>query len=71
VGLLDLFHIHTPFEVAKIVIAAISGWITAVRCRRRARRALGRDVDDMELLSLYTWMEITDREEQHRRAALT
>src|SRR5512140_2714992 len=48
--------------IAVIIFTAVSGWIVGVRMRRRARRALGRNVSDGELVSLNTWMEVQDAE---------
>jgi hypothetical protein len=52
-------------KVAVIVVSAISGWIIGVRLRRRARRALGRELMDTELTSFMTWMSVDEAEEHH------
>jgi hypothetical protein len=57
--------------VAVIVVTTISGWIVAARLRRRARRAIGRDLTDTELASLRTWMNVEDAEERRRGGKLS
>ena len=52
------------FYLVVIIVMAISGWITAYKARRRAKRALGRKVSDAELVSLNTWIEVTKVEEK-------
>jgi hypothetical protein len=51
-------------KIAVIVVSAISGWIIGVRLRRRARRALGRELTDAELTSFMTWMSVNEAEER-------
>jgi len=50
--------------IAIVVVSTISAWVTAYRMRRRARKALGRDIRDSELTSLNTWMEIEEAEKR-------
>jgi len=47
-----------------LVIAGVSGWITAHQMRRRARKALGREIRDSELTSLNTWMDVEEAEKR-------
>jgi hypothetical protein len=49
-----------------LVVTTVSAWITAIRMRRRIRRALGKDVTDAELTSLSTWMNVDEAEERNR-----
>ena len=48
--------------IVVIVFTAVSGWIVGVRMRRRAKKALGRDLSDGELVSINTWIEVQDAE---------
>ncbi len=54
-----------------IIVSSILAWITAVRMRRRIKRALGKKVSDMELTSLNTWMEVDEAEEGKRGGKLS
>jgi len=56
--------IHVAVGLVVIVFTTISAWIMGVRMRRRARRALGRDVSAGELTSISLWMNVED--EEHR-----
>jgi hypothetical protein len=47
-----------------ILIAAVSGWITTLQMRRRARKALGRPINDSELTSINTWMKVAEAEKR-------
>ena len=47
-----------------LIIAAVSGWITAFKMRRRAKKALGREIRDSELTSLNTWMDVEEAEKR-------
>ena len=47
-----------------VVVAIVTTWITTVVHRRRMQRALGRKVQDSELLSLKSWSEVIDAEEK-------
>ncbi len=48
--------------LAVILFATISAWIMGVWMRRRARRALGRDISSRELNSIHLWMDVQDAE---------
>ncbi len=52
------------FWLIVIIATAISGWITKMEVSRRAKRALGRKVSDAELVSLNTWIEVTNAEDK-------
>lgn len=61
-----MFH---PFSNVKafvaivaIIFTTISAWIMGIRMRRRARKALGRDVSSGELTSINLWMNVQDAE---------
>jgi hypothetical protein len=49
-----------------ITSLAIGSWRLKKRLKRRMARGLGRDVDDIELVSITRWMQIPD---EARRAA--
>ncbi len=51
-----------PWILIVIIVTTLSAWITAVRMRRRMRRALGRNVTGAELTSLNTWMAVDEAE---------
>ncbi len=54
------------FELlVRIVIGTIVDWWQRHRLRRRLRKALGREVYEMELTSLQIWMEVP-RNARHR-----
>lgn len=48
--------------VVVIVFTMVSAWIMGIRMRRRARRALGRNVSGRELTSINMWMNVEDAE---------
>jgi len=56
----------TMIKLLYLLIVAIPAWIATARLRRRARRALGRNISDQELTSINTWMEVEEREQQQR-----
>ena len=45
-----------------IIFTTVSAWIMGVRMRRRARRALGRNISAGELTSINLWMNVEDAE---------
>ena len=45
-----------------LVVSAVSTWITALQMRRRAKKALGREIKDDELTSISTWMKVEEAE---------
>ena len=47
-----------------LIATTVSGWITALQMRRRARKALGRKINDAELTSISTWMKVKEAEER-------
>ena len=49
-----------------VMVETISAWITAAGLRRRIRRVLQRDVTELELTSLTTWMKVDEEEEKSR-----
>jgi hypothetical protein len=52
------------FMIVAIAVTTIAGWITAIRLRRRVRRALGKEATDTELTSFDTWMKVDEAEER-------
>lgn len=56
--------IKLAIAIVFIIVTTISAWIMGVRMRRRARRALGRNLSDGELTSISTWMEVEDAEQR-------
>jgi hypothetical protein len=63
--------IKTLVLIVVIVVTTISAWITAIRMRRRVRRALGRETTEAELTSFGTWMKVKEAEEQNRGGKLS
>ena len=57
-------ELKTIVALVVIVFTTISAWIMGIRMRRRARRALGRDVSRGELTSINVWMDVQDAEER-------
>jgi len=49
---------------AAIVIISISGWVVAVRMRRRIKNDLGKTADEGDLTSIETWMKVDEVEEE-------
>jgi hypothetical protein len=47
-------------------VIAIKGWILGIAMRRRARKALDRELTNTELTSLTTWMNVEDAEDRRR-----
>lgn len=47
-----------------VIISSISGWVTAIKMRRRAKKALGKEILNSELTSLNTWMEVEEAEKR-------
>ena len=45
-----------------ILFTIVSTWVMGIRMKRRARRALGRDVTAGELTSINLWMNVEDVE---------
>ena len=58
--------LYLIYVIGAIVVTTISGWIVTVRMRRRARNALGVDLNETQLTSLQTWMKVEDAEERRR-----
>ena len=48
--------------VVILIVTTVSAWITALRMRRRIKKALGRPATDAELTSLNTWMKVDEAE---------
>lgn len=47
-----------------IIFTTVSAWIMGIRMKRRARRALGRDITTGELNSISLWMNVQDSEQR-------
>ena len=43
---------------------SVTGWIVAVRTRTRMKKSLGRKPSDLEMISLNTWMQVEEAEQQ-------
>ena len=52
------------FYFLVVVWSVIASWIVARRMRRRIQKALHKNVSDIELVSLNTWMQVEEREKQ-------
>lgn len=55
------------FLIALIVVTSIMAWITAIRIRRRIKRAIGIKATEVELTSISTWIRVRETEEQKMR----
>jgi hypothetical protein len=53
-----------------IVVTTVTAWITAIRMRRRIKRALGSKATDVELTSIATWMKVEQAEERDKGGKL-
>jgi hypothetical protein len=53
----------TIYVVGLIIATAISGWVVTLRARRRMKKTLGRNPNDLEMASLKTWMQVEQDEE--------
>jgi hypothetical protein len=51
-----------------MVGTTVSGWIVAVRMRRRMKKSLGRNATDLDLVSLNTWMRVDETEQKNRQS---
>jgi hypothetical protein len=52
--------------VLSIVIwTTITGWIVAVRMRRRMKKSLGRKPPNFEMVSFNTWMQVDETEKRN------
>jgi hypothetical protein len=51
-----------------MVGTTVSGWIVAVRMRRRMKKSLGRKASDLDLVSLNTWMRVDETEQKNRQS---
>ena len=59
--LVDIFRL---ISILIVIVTAVSSWLLAVRMRRRIRRALSKEVSELELTSMNTWMDVSDAEER-------
>jgi hypothetical protein len=59
------------FKIVVIVVTTVAGWITAIRLRRRVRRALGKEATDTNLTSFNMWMRVDEAEERKRGGKLS
>lgn len=53
---------------AFIIGTTVSGWIVAVRMRRRMKKSLGRKATDLDLVSLNTWMRVDETEQKNKQS---
>jgi len=56
------------FLIALIVVTSVAAWVTALRMRRRIKRALGSKATQVELSSIATWMKVEQAEERDNGA---
>ncbi len=54
------------YGLVMLVVAVITSAALRKRLRERARLALGREIEDPEMTSINTWMEVEGREEEQR-----
>lgn len=52
------------YGITKAIWLTVSGWIVSLRVRRRMKKSLGREANDLELASLKTWMRVEEAEQQ-------
>ena len=50
--------------VVGAVTATVGTWVIGFRSRRRIKRALGRDANSADLVSLETWMNVEEDEQK-------
>ncbi len=58
------------FLIALIVVTTVIAWVTALRMRRRIKRAIGSRPTEAELTSIATWMKVEQAEERDRGGKL-
>lgn len=52
------------------ILFAVTRFIYKIMMKRRMRRSLGRSVEDHELTSLNSWMEVRENEERDKNLHL-
>ena len=59
--------IKTVVALVMVAVTATTSWMLGVRMRRRINKTLGiRTRNEMELVSIKTWMNVRDVEEKNR-----
>jgi ribose/xylose/arabinose/galactoside ABC-type transport system permease subunit len=58
------------FLITLIVVSTVAASISAIRMRRRIRRALGSNATEVELTSISAWMKVDQAEEQGKGGKL-
>jgi hypothetical protein len=54
------------YAIICIIVTTITGWIATVRTKRKMGKALGRKVNDLELTSLSTWIDVENQEDKRQ-----
>jgi hypothetical protein len=52
------------FLIVYGAVTAVAAWITAIKMRRRIKRALGSEASKGQLTSIATWMKVDEAEER-------
>lgn len=64
---IDIFD--ALIETVAVIALTVSGWIVTKQVRRRMKKSLGREVADLELASLNTWMKVEETEQQEKESS--
>jgi hypothetical protein len=60
---LDVYHdLKILFYAGFIIITTIAAWVTAYRMRKKMKKALGRNLSEVELTSINAWMRVAESE---------
>jgi hypothetical protein len=60
-----ILYIKLARGLIAAAVAMALAWLATVRARRRIRRAIGKNVSDIELnSSIATWMEVSEAEQK-------
>jgi len=60
--------VSTIYIFGVMIVMAISGWLVTRQVRRRMKKTLGRNPNDLEMASLKTWMQVDEAEDRDRQS---
>jgi len=60
--------VSTIYIFGVMIAMAISGWLVTRQVRRRMKKTLGRNPNDLEMASLKTWMQVDEAEDRDRQS---
>jgi len=60
--------VSTIYIFGAMIVMAISGWLVTRQVRRRMKKTLGRNPNDLEMASLKTWMQVDEAEDRDRQS---